>query len=145
MLNIDIAPTILDLAGVAKPETMHGESFLPLVLGQDVEWRQDFLYEYFVDHMAVQTPTIYGLRTKQYSYMTYHGVWDVYELYDIQKDPAQTNNLLGDVIYGQGYGHFLRHAVKQLPDLAPTIKKLDNRINNILKQTGGERRPVWYK
>lgn len=145
VLNIDIAPTILDIAGVEKPATMHGESFLPLALGEDVEWRQDFLYEYFVDHMAVQTPTIYGLRTKQYSYMTYHGVWDTYELYDMNKDPKQMNNLLGDVIYGQEYGNFVKYAVKQLPEFALTIKKLDNRINELLEQTEGQRRPKWSK
>jgi N-acetylglucosamine-6-sulfatase len=143
VLNIDIAPTILDLAGVEIPETMQGESFLPLVLGKDVDWRQDFIYEYFVDPSAVQTPTIFGLRTKTYSYMTYHGVWDLYELYDIQKDPEQKNNLLGDVVYGQGYGTFTRHAANQLPELAPTIRELENRLDELLEQTDGQRRPNW--
>ena len=145
VLNIDIAPTILDIASAKKPDTMQGESFLPLALGEAIEWRQDFLYEYFIDHMAVQTPTIFGLRTKQYSYITYHGVWDSYELYDVKKDPNQRNNLLGEVVYGLGYGYFLRHATKQLPELRPILKKLDNRINEILKQTDGERRPIWFK
>ena len=145
ILNIDIAPTILDIARIKKPDTMQGESFLPLALGEAINWRQDFLYEYFIDHMAVQTPTIFGLRTKEYSYITYHGVWDNFELYDIKKDPNQKNNLLGDVVYGLGYGHFVGHALKQLPNLAPTLKKLDNRINEILKETEGERRPIWFK
>ena len=145
VLNIDIAPTILDIARIKKPDTMQGESFLPLALGEAINWRQDFLYEYFIDHMAVQTPTIFGLRTKEYSYITYHGVWDNFELYDIKKDPNQKNNLLGDVVYGLGYGHFVGHALKQLPNLAPTLKKLDNRINEILKDTEGERRPIWFK
>jgi hypothetical protein len=135
----------LDIADAEIPETMQGKSFLPLVLGEDVKWRQDFIYEYFVDHAAVMTPTIIGLRTKQYSYMTYHGVWDNFELYDIQKDPKQMNNLLGDVVYGQGYGGFTRYAIKQLPEQAPTIKKLDNRLNVLLEQTDGQRRPTWYK
>ena len=60
-------------------------------------------------------------------------------------DLHQKNNLLGDVVYGLGYGHFVGHALKQLPNLAPTLKKLDNRINEILKETEGERRPIWFK
>ncbi|OUW31289.1 MAG: acetylglucosamine-6-sulfatase [Flavobacteriaceae bacterium TMED171] len=143
VLNIDIAPTILDIAGVEIPDTMHGESFLPLALGEALDWRQDFLYEYFIDPMAVQTPTIFGLRTKQYSYITYHGVWDNFELYDIKKDPNQKDNLLGEVVYGLGYGNFIRHAVKQFPKMAPTLKKLDNRIDEILNETEGKRRPIW--
>jgi hypothetical protein len=43
------------------------------------------------------------------------------------------------------YGHFVRNALKQLPELAPTIKKLDNRINELLEETDGQRRPSWYK
>lgn len=145
VLNIDIAPTILDIAGADVPKSMQGESFLPMALGEEVDWRQDFLYEYFVDPAAVMTPTIMGVRTKQYSYITYHGVWDNYELYDIEKDPKQMNNLLGDVVYGQGYGPFARHAIKQLPELAPTIKKMEKRLNTLLKESKGERRPTWYK
>lgn len=143
VLNIDIAPTILDIAGIEIPESMQGSSFLPLALGKEIKWRQDFVYEYFVDPAAVQTPTIFGLRTKQYSYMTYHGVWDNYELYDIQKDPDQRHNLLGKVVYGQGYGPFTKHAAKQLPELAPTIKKLDQRLIALLAKTNGQRRPRW--
>ncbi len=145
VLNIDIAPTILDIAGIEIPSTMHGQSFLPLALGENVKWREDFVYEYFIDPAAVMTPTIFGLRTKQYSYMTYHGVWDNYELYDIQKDPEQRHNLLGDVEYGHAYGSFTRHAKSQLPALAPTITKLEDRLDEILEQTGGQRKPLWRR
>lgn len=143
VLNIDLAPTILDIAGIDIPATMQGKSFLPLAMGKKVKWRQDFLYEYFVDPAAVQTPSILGLRTKDYSYMTYSGVWDIFELYDLQKDPQQMNNLLGSVEYGMRYGTFLRHAKQQLPKLAPTLMKLDKRLNVLLNETKGRRQPKW--
>ncbi len=142
-LNIDIAPTILDIAGVAKPETMHGESILPIVMGSDTSWRQDFIYEYFIDPNAVQTPTIFGLRTKRYSYMTYHGVWDLFELYDMEADPKQRYNLVGEISYGWGYGPFLRYVNRQLPDLYPAVKELDDRLTELMATHGGSRVPKW--
>ena len=142
-LNIDIAPTILDIAGVPKPQNMHGESIMPLVLGQHSEWRQDFIYEYFIDPNAVQTPTIFGLRTKEYSYMTYHGVWDNYELYNMVEDPKQQNNLVGDVTYGWGYGPFLKYVNQQKPELYSVTKKLDERLSELLATYGGSRVPKW--
>lgn len=143
ILNVDIGPTILDLAGVTKPETMHGQSFLPLVTGGAVDWREDFVYEYFIDPKAVQTPTIFGLRNKQYSYMTYHGVWDAYELYDMEQDPNQLNNLLGEVAYGQGYGGLLRYAEQQAPEVYPAARELDDRLTELLTELGGSRQPKW--
>ncbi|MBK1876881.1 sulfatase family protein [Pelagicoccus mobilis] len=143
VLNVDLGPTILDIAGIGTPESMHGESFLPLIEGESDGWRQDFVYEYFIDPNAVQTPTIFGLRTKDYSYMTYHGVWDLFELYDMQKDPNQRNNLLGEVDYGWGYGGFLKYTRQQLPEVYPTVKRLDNRLTELMEELGGSRNPSW--
>lgn len=52
---------------------------------------------------------------------------------------------MGDVVYGQGYGPFIQHAKRQLKDLAPTISKLDNRLNELLEENEGQRRPTWNK
>ena len=137
VLNIDIGPTILELAEQLAPSSMHGLSFAKMVKGDSQVWRDDFLYEYFIDPAAVQTPTIIGLRTKKYSYMTYEGVWDIYELYDIEKDPQQKNNLLGDIVYGQSYGTFLQQVQKQAPQLWKTVCALDNRLSELLIEKGG--------
>ena len=145
ILNIDIGPTILDIAGLATPESMHGQSFLPLITSQNTPWRDAFVYEYFIDPMAVQTPTIFGLRTKEYSYMTYHGVWDQYELYDMQNDPMQLNNLVGDVKYGHAYGPFLRHLGQQNPELHNIALALDDSLTAHLHRAGGERNPTWMR
>lgn len=143
VLNIDIAPTILDLAGITAPPTMHGVSFLPLVTGENKDWRKAFVYEYFADPNAVQTPTIFGLRTQRYSYMTYHGVWDRYELYDMENDPQQRHNLLGDISFGQNYGTFMRHLQRQDHPLYQLVKPLDDQLTSILKTTNGTRLPIW--
>ena len=47
VLNVDIAPTILELAGMPVPEIMDGTSIKPLLEGKGIKWRQDFLYEYY--------------------------------------------------------------------------------------------------
>lgn len=145
VLNVDIGPTILDLAGAATPESMHGRSFVPLITGEPVDWREDFVYEYFMDPQAVQTPTIFGLRNKQYSYMTYHGVWDAWELYDMEKDPQQHRNLLGGVVYGQGYGGLLRYAEQQAPEVYPIAREMDDRLTELLAEAGGSRQPKWVE
>jgi len=132
ILNIDIGPTILDLAGVKIPETMHGQSFAPILMNENVEWRDAFVYEYFCDPKAVQTPTITGLRTQKYSYITYDGIWDISELYDLETDPKQKNNLLGNIVFGQTYGPFLKKLSEQDEQLYPLVKELDDKMHQII-------------
>lgn len=139
ILNIDLAPTFLDLAGCKIPASMYGKSFAPLIKGAAIPWRKDFLYEYECDPAAAQTPTIIGLRTEKYSYMTYKGIWDNYELYDLEKDPLQKNNLLGDIVFGKHYGRFLTKVQEQAPALWPLVKSFEDRIDQLLKETGGKR------
>jgi len=145
ILNIDLGPTILDIAGVPIPESMHGESFLPLLTGESNEWRTSFLYEYFCDPSAVQTPTLFGLRTEKYSYCTPVGIWDKYELYDIKNDPDQMNNLLSEIKYGDKYGTFLSQLRRQNPELYQIVLPLESRIDEIMTETGGRRFPSWKK
>lgn len=98
--NIDIAPTMLDMAGIEKPKHFDGESFLPLVRGDDkVEWRDNFLYEYYWEFNYPSTPTTFALRTDGFKLIQYHGVWDTEELYDIKNDPKEMNNLIDDPDY----------------------------------------------
>ncbi|HEY9048775.1 MAG TPA: sulfatase [Ohtaekwangia sp.] len=97
--NIDIAPTILELAGVQKPEQMQGMSFMPLLQRKEVAWRDKVFYEYYWEDAFPQTPTIFGVRTNRYKYIFNHGVWDINELYDLQNDPWEVNNLIRDPAY----------------------------------------------
>lgn len=54
------------------------------------------LYEYFWEADYPQTPTVFGVRTERYQYAHYHGIFDLDELYDLEKDPHEMRNLMDD-------------------------------------------------
>lgn len=97
ILNIDLTPTFLDLAGGTMPDghIVDGRSFLPLLEGQTIpDWRSIFVYQYFWEHAFPHTPTTYAIRGDRYKFIYYHGVWDKNELYDLQNDPREMYNLI---------------------------------------------------
>ena len=94
VLNIDIAPTLLDIAGVPIPATMQGLSFAPLLRGEDVEWRDEVFYEYFAD-FPYQVPPSQAVRTDRWLYVEYERGLPP-ELYDTDADPGQLHDLADD-------------------------------------------------
>jgi N-acetylglucosamine-6-sulfatase len=95
--NIDIAPTLLEAAGLKAPEYMDGQSFLPLLEDKLVtNWRHGLLYEYYWERNYPMTPTMFALRGDQFKYIHYTGLWDTDELYDLKNDPAEIRNLIRD-------------------------------------------------
>lgn len=139
-LNLDICPTMLEAAGIPVPPGLHGRSLLPLLRGTG-EWRTEFVYEYYWERDFPQTPTVVGLRTDRYSFMQYHGIWDLDELYDIQKDPDQMHNLLGEVRITTEAGRLFNRI--RDPELKKLVADLQNRLWKILAETGGRREPTW--
>lgn len=92
--NIDIGPTIMEAMGLETPPHMDGKSFLPLAKGKSISWRDYFLYVYYWEQNYPQTPTHFCLRGDKYKYITYYGLWDSDELFDIQADPDEQINLI---------------------------------------------------
>ena len=98
--NIDYAPTFLELAGADVPEDIHGVSLLPLLKGEKpTNWRKSLyyhFYEYPAEHMVKRH---YGVRTDRYKLIHFYNDIDQWELYDLEKDPAELNNLYGQKEY----------------------------------------------
>lgn len=124
--NIDIGPTVLEAAGLQTPEPMDGESFYRLMQGKQklADWRDFLLYEYYWEYNYPHTPTMFALRGNQYKFISYHGVWDLDELYDLTKDPHEMNNLVLD------------------PKYAATVRDLRKKLWETMVATGGDRIPL---
>jgi arylsulfatase A-like enzyme len=94
--NIDMAPTFMALANVEEPPVMHGESLLPLLRGETPnDWRDSIYYHYFQADTGRTTHTVaphFGVRTQRHKliYVIEH---DAYELYDLERDPEELNNV----------------------------------------------------
>lgn len=99
--NIDIGPTVMEAMGLKKPPHMDGDSFLRLAQGKPIPWRDKFLYVYYWEKNFPQSPTVFAIRGDRYKYITYYGLWDADELYDIQNDPDERHNLLYEPKYKQ--------------------------------------------
>lgn len=136
--NIDIAPTILDMAGIKQPAQMQGTSFYPLLKGETVPWRNKAFYEYYWEYAFPQTPTTFGVREGDYKFIFYPGVWDISELYDLKNDPEEKKNLIRVTAYqnmirkmrGEMYDWLEQTGGMQIPLKRLVEKKRDNLYNN---------------
>lgn len=117
--NIDVGPTLLEAAGVKTPAHMDGASFLPLAQGKAVPWREEFLYVYYWEKNFPQSPTVFALRGDRFKYVTYYGLWDCDELYDLQADPGETVNLI------------------DRPEHKATVRRMEDRLYAMLGEKGG--------
>ena len=118
--NIDYAPTFLELAGVKVPEDIQGESLLPLLKGKKpADWRKSLyyhFYEYPAEHMV---KCHYGVRTDRYKLIHFYNDIDAWELYDLEKDPAEMHNVINDPTYSE-----------VLADMQAELKKLQIQYND---------------
>ncbi len=122
--NVDVGPTVMDLAGLGEKAHMDGSSFKKLLYQESIPWRDTVYYEYFWERPFPQTPTVHAVRTSKYKFIRYHGVWDINELYDIENDPNEMNNLIRN------------------DDYRKVAEELRSALFDWLSETGGESMPL---
>ncbi|QOV88597.1 sulfatase family protein [Humisphaera borealis] len=97
--NIDFAPTFLSAASTAVPDDMQGHSLIPLLKGEvPKDWRTSFYYRYYHDPGDHNTARHYGVRTVDHK-LIYFWKKDQWEMYDLNKDPNELNNVYNDPAY----------------------------------------------
>lgn len=116
-LNLDLAPTILDLAGAPIPAAMQGRSLAPVLRGADAV-RDSFLYEYFSDPLIPGVPEMRGIRTDHWAYVTYPQLPGGEELYELDRDPGELSTLAA------------------APDRAAVKLDLQTQLERLLTSTG---------
>jgi N-acetylglucosamine-6-sulfatase len=95
-LNIDLAPTLLELAGAPAPDNVQGRSLVPLLKGDRPEWRDSFLIEYYSDRVFPRMVNMgyKAVRTRRWKYIHYLELKGMDELYDLKNDPFEMKNLI---------------------------------------------------
>jgi len=147
--NTDFAPTMLALAGAEKtPSYMQGHSFLPSLLGQPMPgWRTATYYRYWMHLIHHDNPSHFGIRTKDYKLIFYYGLpfnmedmgkktmwWTdksglviqtpaAWELYDLRKDPFETNNVYGNPEYSSVVAQLKQELKRTREELHETDEK----------------------
>jgi N-acetylglucosamine-6-sulfatase len=117
VLNIDLAPTLLELAG-HKPESyIQGQSFVPILNGQAKDWRSSFLIEYYSDKVWPRMVNMgyKAVRTERYKYIKYIDLQGMDELYDLKEDPYELKNLINET------------------DAKPILDKMEGELTELLK------------
>jgi arylsulfatase A-like enzyme len=122
-LNVDVSPTLLELAGVPVPAAVQGHSLVPLLRGEaPADWRTDFFYEHLFERKNI--PKSEGVRTERHTYVRWFEQSPVVEeLYDHVADFDQTTNLVAD------------------PAHAAVLERLRKRTTELRDKYGGPYRP----
>jgi N-acetylglucosamine-6-sulfatase len=113
VLNIDIAPTLYEMAGVNPPVKMHGKSLLSIFKNLDEKFRNGFLAEYFLERVTPLHAEWQAVRTDRWKYIHYTELEGMDELYDLHNDPIEMEN----VIYSQQNVMVIKDMKKRLSQL----------------------------
>jgi N-acetylglucosamine-6-sulfatase len=120
VLSLDLAPTLLELAGLVPGSGIQGRSFVPVLAGRATGWRSSFLVEYYTDTVfpRVRNMGYVAVRTERHKLIHYLELKDMDELYDLEADPFEQRNLIAD------------------PAAAAALAAMRTELANLLKATG---------
>ena len=99
LMTIDIAPTLLELAGVSVPEDIQGQSFTPIIHGHKGN-RKDLYYHYYEDGVHNVSPH-FGVSDGRYKLIRFYNKVNSWELYDLSKDPQEMKNIFDNPKYAE--------------------------------------------
>lgn len=124
IVNADIAPTLLELAGISKPADMQGESFLSVLKSPKKEHRKHVFYHYFENGEHAVSPH-FGVKDNRYKLIRFYKRVESWELFDLESDPQELNNVYQDVKY--------KSVVKKMKkELLKQIKKFDDQEAEVI-------------
>ena len=99
VVNIDFTPTFEAIAGAKIPADIQGKSILPLLKGDNKNWRKSTYYHYYEFPAEHSVMKHFGIRTSRYKLIRFYTGKDFWELYDLQTDPHEMKNLYGEKQY----------------------------------------------
>ena len=118
LLNIDFAPTLLELASIEIPKSIQGTSFVPQLKSNFEDVRDAIYYHYYEYPKWHMVQPHYGIRTKRFKLIHFYYSMDQWELYDLDSDPNEMNNLYENAKYKNLIGALK----KKLKDLQVSYK-----------------------
>lgn len=113
VMNLDIAPTLLEAAGVKIPSDMQGESFLPLVKNNNLEGRKSIYYHYYENGEHSVSPH-FGIKTERYKLIRFYKRVETWELYDLKTDPSEMKNIISEKKYQKQLAKLKLELLKQI-------------------------------
>ncbi|QMU30431.1 sulfatase family protein [Adhaeribacter radiodurans] len=120
VMNMDIAPTMLDAAGLPVPRQMQGQSLLPILKNKNAKGREALYYHYYENGEHSVSPH-FGVKTSQYKLIRFYKRVESWELYNLQKDPQEMHNLYGQ----KGYAKITATLQNQLTSLINKYEDTD--------------------
>ncbi|MFD1166085.1 sulfatase [Sphingobacterium daejeonense] len=94
LMTVDIAPTMLEMAGVEVPQEIQGESFKSIIEGE--KGKRDILYYHYYEDGIHNVSPHFGVSDGRYKLIRFYNKVDAWELYDLSRDPREMENLYND-------------------------------------------------